>query len=651
MNLLEERLTHYDELLAAARGDQELDLVIRGARTLNVFSGELLPGDIGIKHGFIVRVYASGLKARSVLEAEGKIAIPAFIDPHLHIESSMVLPPAYAAAVVPHGTGTILTDPHEIVNVMGVEGFQLMQDNSRDLPLRILYDAPTCVPSRRAAERAGADIRADEIHAMIDQGAAKLGELMSDEEIIAGEPIMAEIIKAGWRRNVPRDAHFILFEQIGRALGKLSPLSMAALLIGLVSSKVGFHAPLSAFARRMVRTMRQDDFASLDTYLMALGLTAEHENLGPEAQIKIDRGMRVLFKPHIFYFPVLPDLLFAWMRTLRYRDTIGACTDDIWPDELIKSGGIAGFLRDIVRRGVDPVDAVRFATLNNARRLAESGLQDAALLGAIAPGYRADLVLLDGPLGDFRADTVLHDGRVVARKGVLTDPLPKPNAPEKALHTVCTPPVTAATFTLHPPAATNSTRINILEMPKPPELPFPRRIEADLSRQNGTLRWDGYTMIAVFNRYGGLEPPSLGLIQGYTLRQGALASTVAHDSHNLIVLGRNAEDMALAAQRVIDSQGGMAAVHDGKVLAHIPLPVGGLMALADLEEMAVLAAEFRRAIGQLGLDVKQPILPFAIFSLGVGPGLKVTDRGLWDNSRKSLIPLFVTPEGVIEKSG
>jgi adenine deaminase len=216
MNLLEERLTHYDDLLAAARGDQELDLVIRGARTLNVFSGELLPGEIGIRHGFIVRVYASGLKARSVLEAEGKIAIPAFIDPHLHIESSMVLPPAYAAAVVPHGTGTILTDPHEIVNVMGVEGFQLMQHNSRNLPLRILYDAPTCVPSRRMAERSGADIQADEIQAMIDLGATKLGELMSDEEIIAGEPIMAGIIKAGWRSGVPRDAHYILFEQIPR---------------------------------------------------------------------------------------------------------------------------------------------------------------------------------------------------------------------------------------------------------------------------------------------------------------------------------------------------------------------------------------------------------------------------------------------------
>jgi adenine deaminase len=650
MSLLEERLTHYDELLAAARGEQELDLVIRGARTLNVFSGELLPGEIGILHGFIVRVYASGLKARSVIEAEGKIAIPAFIDPHLHIESSMVLPPAYAAAVVPHGTGTILTDPHEIVNVMGLEGFQLMQHNSRDLPLRILYDAPTCVPSRRKAERSGADIRAAEIHAMIDQGAAKLGELMSDEEIIAGEPIMTDIIKAGWRRGVPRDAHYILFEQIGRALGNLSPFAMAALLIGLAGSKIGLHAPLTAFVRRMIRNMRQDDFASLDAYLMALGITAEHENLGPETQIKIDRGMRVLIKPHIFYFPVLPDLLFAWLRTLRYRDMIGACTDDIWPDELITSGGIAGFLRDIVRRGVDPVDAIRFATFNNARRLAESGLQEAALLGAIAPGYSADLVLLDGPLRNFQADTVLHGGRIVAREGVLTDPLPSLEVPDKALHTVFVPPVTAATFSLCPPAVANTSRINILEMPKPPELPFPRRLEADLPQQNGTLLWEGYTMIAVFNRYGGLEPPSLGLIQGYTLREGALASTVAHDSHNLIVLGRNAADMALAAQRIIDSQGGMVAVQDGQVLAHIPLPVGGLMALANLEEMAALAAEFRSAIGKLGLDVKQPILPFAIFSLGVGPGLKITDRGVWDNSSQSLIPLFVASEGASAKS-
>jgi adenine deaminase len=205
---------------------------------------------------------------------------------------------------------------------------------------------------------------------------------------------------------------------------------MAALLIGLAGSKIGIHAPLTAFVKRMVRTMRQDDYSSLDAYLMALGITIEHENLGPETQIKIDRGMHVLLKPHIFYFPVLPDLLFSWIRTLRYRDMIGACTDDIWPDELIESGGIAGFLRDIVQRGVDPVDAVRFATFNNARRLAQSGLQEAALLGTIAPGYSADLVLLDGPLKDFRADTVLPGGHIVARKGVLTDPLPNPVVPD-----------------------------------------------------------------------------------------------------------------------------------------------------------------------------------------------------------------------------
>jgi len=641
MSLQEHRLNHYDELLAASRGEIPLDLVIRGGRTLNVFTGELLPGEIGIHRGMIVRVYASGLEGKQTLNAEGKTAIPAFIDPHLHIESSMVLPPNYAAAVVPHGTGTVIADPHEIVNVAGVDGFRMMQDNSTNLPLRILYDAPTCVPSRRDAESSGADIQAEEINAMIELGAARLGELMSDDEILSGEPTLSEIIKTGWQREVVRDAHFPLLDQVGNALGSLSFFETAAMLFSVGSTKIGLHAPMRAFVRGMIRKMREDEFQDLDTYLMALGITADHECYGPETQIKLDHGMRVMLKPHIFFFPILPDLFLGWLNTIRYNDQIGMCTDDIWPDELVEGGGIAGFLRQIIHRGVDPVDAIRFATFNNAQRLATSGMKEFSLLGTIAPGYAADIAILDGPLADVRAEAVLHGGEVVAQEGELSTPLPEPSVPDHMLKSVVVPGIKKDTFAIEPPTgAKDIARVHILDMPKPPELPFPKRAVAEVPISDGILKWDGYTMIAVFNRYDQPNAPSLGLIRGYDLKEGALASTVAHDSHNLIVLGRSVDDMVRAANTVVDSDGGIAAVSQGKLLAHIPLPVGGLMSLTEVDEMAELASSFRDAIGELGLDKNQPILPFAVFSLPVGPGAKVTDLGMWDNEEKGMIPLF-----------
>jgi len=645
MDLLQTRLQSYDELLQAARGEIPVDLVIEGGRILNVLTGEILEGDIAVHRGFIVSMFSKNPQAKQRIDARGKIAIPAFIDPHVHIESSMVLPPAYAEVVAASGTGTVLADPHEIVNVMGMDGFSLMADNTTDLPIRLFFDIPTCVPSKRQAESSGADIQAPEIREMARRGGRKLGELMSYDEIIAGEPVMTGIVKAGWELGLPRDAHFPMISVLGGVFNALSPLQKLGVIAGMLGSKVFGPAANALPSAIFTNVLRKQEYRDLDAYLVALGPTADHETYGPEIQIKLDHGMHLMISSHIFLtLPQMMPVLLQAVRKLKYKDAIGLCTDDLWPDDLVSMGGIAGVLRFLVKNGIHPIDAVRFATLNNAQRLAQAGIAEAALIGALAPGMAADIVLVADPLQEFNVDLVIHEGVVVAENGKLLRPVPAPQVPASALDSVRLSAVTADTFHIAAPAGVRNgtARLRLLELPKPPALPFPDLIEADVPFTDGYFDTHGYALIAVFNRYGkGGEQPVIGLIRGYSLKEGAVASTLAHDSHNLIVLGTNAADMALASNTVLGMKGGMAAVRNGEVLARLPFPVGGLMSTGPAREMAPQAKAFRAAIGKLGLDPKNPILPFAVFSLPAGPGAKVTDRGIWDADKQELVPLLV----------
>jgi adenine deaminase len=643
MNIVETRLQHYEELLSVARGDLPADTILRGGRFLNVMTGEILRGDIAIHKGFLVSLFAKNMKGVQEIDASRKIAIPAFIDPHVHIESSMCLPPRYAEIAAANGTGTVFADPHEIVNVMGVDGFELMAGNVAGLPLRLFFDIPTCVPSKREAESSGADIRSAEVKEMAQRGGRKLGELMSYEEIISGEPVMSDIVKTGWKLGLPRDAHFPMIDALGSIFTSLNPGQMIGVLAGMIGAKIPGLRGLNALPYHiLVAQLRKKEYRDLAAYLSALGPTADHETYGPEIQIKLDHGMRLMISSHIFTLRQMMPLFLQGVKEQRYKDTIGLCTDDIWPDELVEKGGMVGVLRALVKQGIDPVDAVRFATFNNAQRLAMAGIAEAALIGALAPGMVADLVLLAEPLKKFKIDLVLHEGLVVARNGKVIRQAPAAAISKKALDTVKVSIVTGSMFRLPVPGTQAETVLTrVLSLPKPPALPFPTLVEELVTLKDGVLDTNEYITIAVFNRYGNNgKSPVLGLIKGYTLKEGAVASTLAHDSHNLIVLGRNPSDMALAANTVLETNGGMAAVKNGNILASIALPVGGLMSNVPIEEIAESARAFRQAIGALGLDPASPILPFAVFSLPAAPGAKVTDRGIWDADNKALVSLF-----------
>jgi adenine deaminase len=645
MDLLQARKANYADLVRAARGEIPSDLLIRGGRILNVTTGEILPGDILVHKGFIVSVYPQGAEARRTIDARGATAIPAFIDPHVHIESSMVLPPDYAAVVAAQGTGTVFADPHEIVNVMGVEGFAMMNANTAGLPLRLFFDVSTCVPSKREAESSGADIRAPQVREMARRGGRKLGELMSYDEILRLDPVLTAIVRAGWELGIPRDSHFPMLDLLGGVFTALGPLQKAAVFGGMILAGLTRIRALNAIPYNIIiGRLRKSGYRDLDAYLTALGPTADHETYGPEIQVKLDRGMGLILSSHIFMFGPLTPLLLQGVRRARYKETIGMCTDDIWPDDLTAKGGMAGVIRDLARNGIGPVDAIRFATVNNARRLAAAGIPEAALLGAIAPGMAADIVLVEGPLTKLKIRTVLHEGAVVAEGGKLGVKVPAARIPARARNTVRVPKIRPETFWIRAPrsAAAHGARVRVLAVPPPPGLPFADLIEETVPAPSGYLDTAGYIQIAVFNRYKANPPgPVIGLIKGYPLKAGAVASTLAHDSHNLIVLGTNPDDMALAAGRVAESKGGMAAARGGKILAHLPFPVGGIMTDRPIAEIAAGAAEFRQAIGALGLDPASPILPFAVFSLPAGPGAKVTDRGIWDGKNGKLVKLMV----------
>ncbi len=535
MNLLQMRMNSFDELVLAARGEIPVDLLIEGGKILNVQTGDILEGNIAVHKGFIVSLFLKNIQAHKRIDARGKIALPAFIDPHVHVESSMVLPPAYAQVVAANGTGTVLADPHEIVNVMGVDGFSLMEENTADLPLRLFFDIPTCVPSKRAAESSGADIQAGEVREMARRGGRKLGELMSYEEIIGGEPVMTGIVKTGWELGLPRDAHFPMFSVLGGAFNALNVPQKLGVGLGLLGSQLLKWPALNALPYSIFsKQLRKQEYADLNAYLVALGLTADHETYGPEIQIKLDHGMHLMISSHVFLtFPQMMPILLQGVRRLKYKDAIGLCTDDLWPDDLLAMGGIVGVLRHLVKNGIDPVDAVRFATINNAQRLAQAGLAEGSLIGALVPGMAADIVLVEEPLRQFKIATVIHEGKVVAENGSLTQALPAPKIPAAALDSVRLTPVSADTFRIPAPAGVRNgtTRARVLVLPKPPDLPFPNLSEVEVPVVDRYLDPGSYILIAAFNRYGKAgKSPTIGLIQGYTLKEGAAASTLCHDS-------------------------------------------------------------------------------------------------------------------------
>jgi adenine deaminase len=564
-----------DRAVRAARGHDAFDLLITGGNVVDVATGELRAADIGLVGPLIASVHPPGSRsdAATTVDAGGRFIAPGLIDSHLHIESSMVTPRRYAETVVPQGTTTICWDPHEVGNVLGLDGVRWAIEAARNLPLRILVLAPSCVPSAPGLELGGAAFEGREMQEMLNwPEIAGVAEVMDMRGVLERSAHMKDIVGAG--------------------------LASGKLVCGHARGLSG--AELQAF--------------------IAAGIESDHEiTSGDDLLAKLRAGLTVELRGSHDY--VLPGAVEALKTLPQLPQTLTICTDDVFPDDLVAVGGMIDVLRRLVRYGMTPLDALRAATLNAAMRL---GRRD---LGLVAPGRRSDLIVLSD-LEEMAVERVFACGREVAANGKLTvalraDPLALPQG------TVKLGRMASEDFRLR----ANASRVRLRTVRNPR---FTEWHEVTAAVRDGIVELpEGAIFMAVIHRHGRAPAtPRLGVLEGWSTWRGALATTVAHDSHNLVVFGRDAVDMAVAANAVIDAEGGMAVASGGVVRALLPLPVCGLLSDAPTEEVAAAFSALKQA-AELIADWKPPYLVFKAVvgaSLACNAGPHVTDLGITDGT-------------------
>ncbi|MGN7957813.1 adenine deaminase [Agrobacterium radiobacter] len=559
--------------VAAARGDAAFDVLITGGTLVDVVTGELRAADIGIVGPLIASVHepASRSDAAQLVDASGAFVSPGLIDTHMHIESSMITPAAYAAAVVARGVTTIVWDPHEFGNIHGVEGVRWAAKSIENLPLRAILLAPSSVPSAPGLERGGADFDAGIIADILSwPQIGGVAEIMNMRGVIDRDPRMSGIVQAG-----------------------------------LVSEKL-----ICGHARGL-----KD--ADLNAFMVA-GVSSDHELVSAEdLMAKLRAGLTIELRGS--HDHLLPEFVEALNALGHLPQTLTLCTDDVFPDDLLRGGGLDDVVRRLVRYGLKPEWALRAATLNAAQRLGRADL------GLIAVGRRADIVVFED-LSGFSPRHVLAGGRAVAEAGHMLVDIPACDA--AALEGSMKLPLRAADdFRV----ACEGARVRLATIDRPR---FTQWGEAEAEVKDGfVVPPEGATMISVTHRHGKAEPVTrTGFLTGWGRWNGAFATTVSHDSHNLTVFGGNAEDMALAANAVIATGGGMAVASEGKVTALLPLPLSGLVSDAPLEDVAQAFEELRAAVGKV-VDWQPPYLVFkacfgATLACNIGP--HQTDMGIAD---------------------
>ncbi len=559
--------------VAAARGDAPFDVLITGGQLLDVVTGLIHDADVGLVGPLIASVHAphSRRDAHETIDARGSIIAPGLIDTHMHIESSMVTPSAYAAAVLPRGVTTVVWDPHEFGNVHGIDGVRWSIEATRGLSLRTILLAPSCVPSAPGLEVAGADFDASVISELLRRPEiGGVAEVMNMRGVIEGDPRMTGIVNAG--------------------------LASGKLVCGHARGLEG--SDLNAF--------------------MAAGVTSDHELTSADDLLrKLAAGLTIELRGS--HDHLLREFVAALNGIGHLPSAVTLCTDDVFPDELHYCGGLDDVVRRLVSYGMKPEWALRAATFNAAQRLRRPDL------GLIAAGRRADIVLFKD-FTEFETTAVFANGRLVSRGGKMAIDLPAvDSAPLQ--HSVKLSALTENDFRI--PSEGNRVRVATIDRPR-----FTQWAEAETAVVDGyVVPPEGSAMISVVHRHGKVDArPRIGFLTGWGTWRGAFCTTVSHDSHNLTVFGGNVEDMTIAANAVIAAGGGMAVVQDCEIKVLLPLPLSGLVSEAPLEQTAETFRAIRRAMEDV-VDWRPPYLVFkacfgATLACNLGP--HQTDRGIAD---------------------
>lgn len=566
-------------IINVARGLEKADLVIKNANIVNVLSEEIHKGDIAICDGVIAGI-GENYSGEKEIDINGAYVTPSFIDGHVHLESTMMLPKEFAKTVLPAGTTTVIIDPHEISNVLGLHGISFMHEAVKDLPMNVYTMLPSCVPAT-PFETSGFDLNSYDLSLLIDKPwVLGIAEMMNFPGVLNHDKnVMAKL-------------------ELAKSRGK----------------RIDGHAPY----------LSGKDLCGY----IASGVKSDHECTTPEEAIeKLRLGVYVMIREGTAAKDL--DALIPVLKTSNTRKCIFV-TDDRHPADLKEH--INGMVRRAVDAGVDPIKAVQVASLNTAEYF---GLKD---LGAIAPGYKADLLVLPD-LKTFKPDIVLKDGQVVAQDGKLAVEIPENDA-IATRNSVNVRWITMDDFKI-PTEGEGLKQVRVLEVI--PHQLITKSVMSDVKVVDGNAVSNVETdtlKICVIERHRATGNIGKGFVKGFNLKCGAIASTVAHDSHNMIVIGTNDFDMYTAAVALIKCQGGKVVVKDGKIISQLPLPIAGLMSDKEFDFVVEKCDELNKAAHSIGCKLEDPFMTMGFLSLPVIPELKITDKGVFDTNKFDFVDIF-----------
>ena len=564
------------EKLAAARGDQLCDIVIKNAKIVNVFSSEIIESSVGIIGKTIVGI--GDYKAEKTINANGAFLVPGFVEGHIHIESTLLTIPQFAKAVLPHGTTTAIIDPHEIANVYGIAGIKFMLDSAKTCPMDIFVMLPSCVPAS-PFESAGAVLMADDLEKLIDNpSVGGIGELMNYPALCNGDPEFLKRAELAEKYKKTADGH--------------SP--------GLTGKM-------------------------LNAYILA-GAQTDHEcTTAKEAKEKLELGMHVHIREGSTEHNLLELIKIVTPENSRFFSFV---SDDKHPDDLLEQGHLDHSVRLAVRNGIPPITAIQMATINTALcyRLNH--------IGAIAPGYQADFFLTDN-LEECKPEIVYKNGQLVAKNNkCLVDTGSTPPLPGRSMEVA---PLSEYSFSVK----VESEKVHVIGIIE--HQIITENLIEKTPQKNGLLISDTQNdllKIAVIERHHATGRIGVGLVKGLGLKTGAIASTFAHDAHNIIVAGVDDKEMLAAVNELIEMGGGYVAVENEKVIAKQSLPIGGLMCELPVEKAAEQLKNVACAAQKLGSKLDNPFMTLSFLALTPIPSLRITDGGVFDATKFEMINLF-----------
>jgi len=585
-----------EKLVAVAQGREPADTVIKNARLVNVNTAEIvLDVDVAITYGRIALVgNASHTISENtrVIDARGCYITPGFMDGHMHVESSMLSVREYARAVIPHGTSAIFMDPHEMANVLGMAGVRVMIEDGRNVPLRVYTTMPSCVPATPGFEDTGAEIGPGEIEeAMTWKEVVGLGEMMNFPGVINGNSDTHKGIKATLNANKTITGHYSLPE-----------------------TGAGLNAYVAAGVRCCHESVRSEDALAK----MRLGMYAQLREGSAWHDLK--ETVRSITENRI---------------DTRYATLV---SDDTHSETLVSQGHLDHIVRRAIEEGVNPITAVQMVTINVAQCFELS--KD---LGSISPGRWADILVISD-LTKVKIEKVIINGELVAENGKLTVEIPGGSYPEYMKKTVhLAKKLEAEDFAVFVPAsALKQAKVRVIEIIEAKVGTYHRecilpvgagRVQADLSQD--------VIKAAVIERHKATGTIGKGFVKGFRLKEGAVASTVSHDAHNLLIVGTNDTDMALAGNTLAEAGGGLVVVKNGKVIGLLPLPIAGLMCEEPAEIVAEKVASLEKAWRELGCNLVSPFMTTSLLALAVLPELRLTNRGLVDTINFKFVDLLI----------